>query len=205
MLHTNILSSEQLDLVDEVARFGKQGFYLVGGTALALQLGHRKSLDFDLFLDKSFQNKRIVSSLKKRFEVGREFVNSRDELTIWVHNMKMTWYHYPYQIPLTASWPGVIKMPDMLTIGAMKAFALGRRNKWKDYVDMYFLLKQFSLQQVVNRAIELFGTEVNDRIFREQLSYFTDMNYRELPEYMPGFEVSEEEVKKTLADIACTE
>lgn len=205
MLHTDILSPEQNDLITEVARFGKQGFYLVGGTALALQMGHRKSIDYDLFLGKSFQNKRIVSSLKKRYSVGREFVNSRDELTIWVHNMKMTWYHYPFNIPLEVSWPGVIKMPNMLTIGAMKAFALGQRAKWKDYVDMYYLLKQFSLQQIVDRAVELFGTEVNDRIFREQLSYFEDINYRELPEYMPGFEVSDEEIKKTLADIACTE
>ena len=204
-MHTNILTKNQLDLVKVVASFGKRGYYLVGGTALALQLGHRHSLDYDLFINHSFENKRIVTSLKKKFSVDQVHISSRDELTLMMHETKMTWYNFPYDVPCSVSWSGVIKMPDVLTIAAMKAFALGQRAKWKDYVDMYFVFKQYSLDQIVERARELFGTEVNDRIFREQLSYFDDINYKELPEYMPGFEVSNEEIKKTLADIACTE
>ena len=167
-MHTNILTKNQLDLIPIVTGFGKKGYYLVGGTALALQLGHRRSLDYDLFTKNSFDNKR-------------------------------------YEIVGSVTWPGVIQMPDVLTIAAMKAFALGQRAKWKDYVDLYFVMKKYSLKDIVEKARELFGSEVNDRIFREQLSYFDDINYNEQPDYLPGFEVPNEEIKRVLADVACTE
>ncbi len=204
-MHTNILTKNQIDLVPVLAGFGKRSYYLVGGTALALQLGHRRSLDFDLFTNQSFDNKIIVATLRKKFTVPTLHINSHDELTLIVHDTKMTWYNFPYEIACRVTWPGVIKMPDVLTIAAMKAFALGQRAKWKDYIDLYFVTKQYSLRNIVDRARELFGSEVNDRIFREQLSYFDDVNYQERPEYMPGFEVPDEEIKKVLADIACTE
>jgi hypothetical protein len=204
-MHLNILTKKQLDLVPVVSGFGKKGYYLVGGTALALQLGHRRSLDFDLFTNQSFDNKKIVSTLRKEFTAPTLHINSRDELTLIVHDTKMTWYNFPYEIACNADWPGVITMPDILTIAAMKAFALGQRAKWKDYVDLYFVTRKYSLKDIVERARELFGSEVNDRIFREQLSYFEDINYHEQPDYMPGFAVSNEEIKKVLSDIACTE
>ncbi|HBC45192.1 MAG: hypothetical protein UX08_C0003G0028 [Candidatus Collierbacteria bacterium GW2011_GWB1_45_35] len=204
-MQTSILTKNQLDLIPLVTNFGQKGYYLVGGTALALQLGHRHSLDFDLFSNQSFDNKKITTTVRKKFTVPKIYISSRDELTLMVHETKMTWYHFPYKVPCNISWPGVILMPDVLTIAAMKAFALGQRAKWKDYVDLYFVLKEHSLDNIVERARELFGTEVNDRIFREQLSYFSDINYQERPEYMPGFEVSDEEIKKVLSDIACTE
>ena len=204
-MHTSILTKNQLDLVPVLTGFGKSGYYLVGGTALALQLGHRRSLDFDLFTNQSFDNKRIVSTLRKKFTAPTLHINSRDELTLIVHNTKITWYNFPYEVTCNIDWPGVIKMPDILTIAAMKAFALGQRAKWKDYIDLYFVTRQYSLSDIVDRARKLFGSEVNDRIFREQLSYFDDINYQEQPDYMPGFEVSNEEIKNKLADIACTE
>ena len=204
-MHTSILTKNQLDLVPVLTGFGKSGYYLVGGTALALQLGHRRSLDFDLFTNQSFDNKRIVSTLRKKFTAPTLHINSRYELTLIVHNTKITWYNFPYEVTCNIDWPGVIKMPDILTIAAMKAFALGQRAKWKDYIDLYFVTRQYSLSDIVDRARKLFGSEVNDRIFREQLSYFDDINYQEQPDYMPGFEVSNEEIKNKLADIACTE
>ncbi|MEK7163854.1 MAG: nucleotidyl transferase AbiEii/AbiGii toxin family protein [Patescibacteria group bacterium] len=204
-MHTNILTKNQFDLIPIVTGFGKKGYYLVGGTALALQLGHRRSLDYDLFTKNSFDNKRIVISLRHKFATPKLHINSRDELILVVHETKMTWYNFPYDITCNISWPGVIQMPDVLTIAAMKAFALGQRAKWKDYVDLYFVMKKYSLKDIVEKARELFGSEVNDRIFREQLSYFDDINYNEQPDYLPGFEVPNEEIKRVLADVACTE
>ncbi|MFZ1020032.1 MAG: nucleotidyl transferase AbiEii/AbiGii toxin family protein [Minisyncoccia bacterium] len=91
----------------------------------------------------------------------------------------------------------------LLTLAAMKAFALGRRNKWKDYVDLYFIIKdRFSVNKIAKKAAELFAGEFNERIFRNQLAYFDDMNYSEPVEFMPGFEVADEIIKQKLIDFS---
>ncbi|MCB6599156.1 hypothetical protein LI118_17050, partial [Erysipelatoclostridium ramosum] len=71
-----------------------------------------------------------------------------------------------------------IKLPDLLTLAAMKAYALGRRAKWKDYVDLYFAMKDyFPISAIVKKAKGIFGAEFNEKIFRAQLAYFKDIDY----------------------------
>lgn len=205
-MQTDILTERQVELLPIVKYFGAQGYYLVGGTALALQLGHRRSIDFDFFTNQHFDNNEIIERIEKLYPIEQMYINQTDQLTVITHGVQMTWYRYTYKIPLAVEWESHIKMPDPLTIGAMKAFALGQRAKWKDYVDLYFLFKQYDLKTISKKAEELFGLGLYDEaLFRGQLSYYVGIDYRELPEYMPGFEVSDEEIKKTLADIACTE
>jgi hypothetical protein len=97
----------------------------------------------------------------------------------------------------------IIAMPDLLTLAAMKAFALGRRAKWKDYVDLYFILKTFfSVNEVTEKAKDLFQGSYNSKLFRQQLAYFDDVNYDEEVFFLPGHEVLEEEIKRFLIDIA---
>ena len=67
----------------------------------------------------------------------------------------------------------------------MKAFALNRRAKWKDYVDLYFIMKDhYSLKQIITEADNIFGSAFNSQLFRRQLSYFDDINYTEKVEYV---------------------
>lgn len=67
----------------------------------------------------------------------------------------------------------------------MKAYALGRRSKWKDYVDIYFLLTQhFTLDEVVGEANRLFENLFSEKLFRAQLSYFEDIDYTEPVDYI---------------------
>jgi hypothetical protein len=95
-------------------------------------------------------------------------------------------------------------MPDPLTIAAMKAFALGRRAKWKDYVDLFFIFKTYTLKQVVGKASAIFGSEFDEKLFREQLTYFEDLNYSESIEYMPEFAVDDSVIKQRLIEISLT-
>ncbi|MEA2065077.1 MAG: hypothetical protein U9O66_02150 [Patescibacteria group bacterium] len=90
-------------------------------------------------------------------------------------------------------------MPDLLSLAAMKAYALGRRAKWKDYIDLYFIINKYhSIDKIITRANSIFKGEFNPRIFREQLSYFDDINYAEKIFYKPGFEVDDQKIKKEL-------
>lgn len=81
----------------------------------------------------------------------------------------------------------------------MKAFALGRRSKWKDYVDLYFILKNhFTFNEISTRAEELFDQQFSGKLFRGQLSYFDDINYEEEVEYLIPHPPTENEIKEFL-------
>ena len=94
------------------------------------------------------------------------------------------------------------KDKDVLTIAAMKVYSLGQRAKWKDYVDLYFIFQKYSLSEVVNRAKKLFPNQINERLLREQLDYFADIDYSETVEYLLGMAVSDDVVKEELKKIA---
>ena len=87
----------------------------------------------------------------------------------------------------------------------MKAYALGRRSKWKDYVDLYFLLtKHFTIEQVCERATALFGELFSEKMFRAQLSYFVDVDYSEQVDYIISNHPTDEEIKNRLTELSIT-
>ena len=85
----------------------------------------------------------------------------------------------------------------------MKAYALGGRGKWKDYVDLYFILRDhYSFEEISKRAKKLYKTFFNAKLFREQLAYFTDIDYSESVEYSIADAPSDDMIKKFLTDMA---
>lgn len=198
-MHKEILTENQLKLLPLVKLFSKD-FGLVGGTAIAFYLGHRESIDFDLFNFKEFSNYSIKKVLDdKKLSIDTVLVNKKGEYTFLINGVKFTFFQFPYKIDFVNSFEDIIKLPDLLTLASMKAFALGRRAKWKDYVDMYFILKSgYSIKDITIRSLEIFGHEFNEKIFRVQLSYFKDIDYTEEVIYREGFAVSDEEIKNEL-------
>lgn len=201
-MHPNILTPEQVKILPLIHKFSKD-FYLVGGTALALQLGHRRSIDFDLFSNDLFDNHKIRRLIQKNHIINTVYIESKGEFTLIIDGIKSTFFQFEHNIDHPVWYEQIISMPDPLTIGAMKAYAMGNRNKWKDYADLYWIFKHYSLQQVVVRAEELFGIGLfNSRLFREQLAYHKDINYKESIEWMPGFETPKDTILSALLDIA---
>ncbi len=89
----------------------------------------------------------------------------------------------------------------MLTLAAMKAFALGRRAKWKDYVDLYFIIRDYySIAEIATQAQEIFGHLFSEKLFREQLAFHQDIDYSEPLEYLippvPEIEIKNFLIKK---------
>jgi len=202
-MYREILTEEQIELLPLVKTF-KREFYLVGGTAIALHIGHRRSVDFDLFKYNKLKKKQIADKIEKNGFSFQQLYQSDEELTVVVNSVKMTFYSYPYQIFHPLHFDKIISLPDLLDLAAMKAFALGRRAKWKDYTDLYFILKNhYSLRQLSDRAFEIFAKLFSEKLFRQQLCYFTDINYSEKVEFVSD-EISDEEIKNFLTDIATT-
>lgn len=193
-----ILTDEQIKLLPLVGEFAKD-FGLVGGTAIALNIGHRQSIDFDLFSLKEFNSYQIKRKISKSHKIERTLNDEQGQYTILIKGVRFTFLHYPYKISFLEKFDNIIKMPNLLILAAMKAFALGRRAKWKDYADLYFLMKDyFSLGDISKQGKKIFGNEFNEKIFRESLAYFKDINYDEKIIFMPGFEVSDKIIKKEL-------
>ncbi len=200
-MHKEILSKEQIKLLPFVKKFSRE-FYLVGGTAIALHIGHRRSIDFDLFKNKPISPKAILTKLSESgftYEVIRRVT---EQLNVTISNVKFTFYEYPFKIEAPVNFESTLKLPDLIDLAAMKAYALSRRSKWKDYVDIYFLLRvHFSVEQISSRANQIYGQLFSPKQFRSQLSYFADINYSEPVEYLVQAP-SEEEIKQFLIEKA---
>lgn len=197
-MHKEIFTKEQTDLLPLIKEFSKD-FILVGGTAIALHIGHRQSIDFDLFSYGELKNAKIKRKILRYRKIDKTYISTTEEYTLIINSVKMTFYDFPYKIKASEFLDKKIRLPDLLTLAAMKAFALGNRGKWKDYVDLYFILKNYySLEEISKKGEEVFGGEFNGRIFREALGYFKDINYSEKVAYMKGFAVPDRVIEKEL-------
>jgi len=197
-MHLNILSDQQNELLSFISSF-KRNYYLVGGTAIALHIGHRRSIDYDLFTDKTI-NKSLIK--KKVFELKyskQTLFEDIDQMHFLINEVKITFFNYPYPVKHNEMVKNYISMPSLPALSAMKAFALGRRAKWKDYVDLYFIIKDYySINDISKEAKQIFGDLFSEKLFREQMSFHEDIDYSEPVEYLPGFEVSENQIKEFL-------
>jgi hypothetical protein len=199
-MHLKVLNKEQIDLLPVLSQF-KREYYLVGGTAIALHIGHRESIDFDLFKEKNIRKKDIYTKIKNiDYKVSFADYN---QLNMNAYGVKITFFSFPYPVPLNSELKGFLKMPDLRTLAAMKAFALGRRSKWKDYIDLYFILKDhFTLKEISDKATEIFKEQFITKQFIAQLGYFKGINYSEEVTYLIPNPPTEQEVQDFLINVS---
>jgi len=168
---------------------------MVGGTALALQIGHRDSIDIDLFGKIAFleQEKNIeltgnVEVLKKSKNIN---VLSIDNIKVDIVN-----YKYPWISPLIEE--DNYRLASIKDIGAMKLNAITGRGTKKDFIDLYYLLKMFSFDELFNFYSEKFD-DGNLFLVKKSLAYFDDAE----PEPMPVMKekINWEEIKSQLQEL----
>ena len=165
-------------------------------------MGHRRSIDFDLFAPATLVKQRIKAKLLQIPFPQIPIFEDYDQLHLLVNNVKITFFTYPYPIAHPIKLNGVITMPALLSLAAMKAFALGRRAKWKDYVDMYFLLHDhFTIAEISRESEKLFQNQFSEKLFRQQLAYHQDIDFTEPVEFI-GEPVPENIVKDFLTKVS---
>jgi len=200
-MHTEIFDLRQVELLPYLKKFNKT-FHLVGGTAIALHLGHRRSIDFDLFTSSKLVKYRIKDQLNKIPFSQIPIFEDYDQLHLLLNNVKITFFSFPFTIPHPVKIDSLMTMPTLLTLASMKAFALGRRSKWKDYVDLFFILKNHcSIQEISKEAETNFPSQFSEKLFREQLAFHKDIDYSENIDFI-GPAVAENEIKEFLIDKA---
>ena len=175
-IYLELLDSARQNVFHQLREFEREG-YLAGGTALALQLNHRKSVDFDVFVKKP-----IDSSLRRKIKTifGNQpyEVNTTDQITFPLNEgieITFLYYWYPHirSLVSTASLP----LASINDIIADKAHTLGRRALWRDYVDLFVVMKQhdMNIEHIITLASQKFAGEFVKEQFLEQLSYFDDV------------------------------
>jgi hypothetical protein len=178
MLHKDpfIISKETFSLIQELQSlpFLKE-FYLVGGTALALKLGHRNSIDIDLFTQNEFSTQEIA----QKIAVNRSFFISferENTLMCFINSIKTDFirHNYPFiKEPITEEGITYLSMED---IAAMKLNAIAQSGKrLKDFIDIYYLLEHFSVNEMLS-FYEIKYPYSNKLIALRGLEYFGDID-----------------------------
>lgn len=176
-MHTEALTKEAEKLFPRFRLFKE--FYLAGGTALALQIGHRRSVDFDFFSQDPLPSNPLVK-VKRVFANSSIIVTYRapEQLNALIDGVKITLFHYDYPVIDDFVMYRELPLANMREIAAMKAFPIGKRLSYKDYIDWYFLLKEnhVDLSDAIAHAKKKFGGDFNDRLFLGQLVSFEDIS-----------------------------
>lgn len=200
-MHKEVLNKQQVELLPYLKKF-QRTFHLVGGTAIALHIGHRRSIDFDLFTSASLVKYRLKKMLEQIPFTSVLLFEDYDQLHVQINGVKLTFFSFPFSVRHPVKIDSIITMPELLSLAAMKAFALGRRSKWKDYVDLYFIIKDhYAIQEISRTANTIFSTQFSEKLFREQLAFHKDIDYSETVDYIED-EVPENEIREYLIEKA---
>lgn len=173
-----------------------QQFYLSGGTALALHLGHRQSEDLDFFTPDTFDPQHLQSEVQKIGQLDSAEI-AEGTLNAFLDTVKFQFLHYPYPLlePTTA-WEG-LALSSVIDIACTKIITISMRGSKKDFVDLYFLLKHYSLQELFEKVGQKYqGVNYNQTHLAKSLIYFEDADAQPMPRMLQHIEW--EEVKTVI-------
>ena len=192
---------------DILALLGRSGIlqeaYLAGGTAAALQLGHRISVDFDFFTTKEFMPKEIFAALSKLGSFDEE-QESKGTLLGKFEGVNFSLFVYKYPLIFPAQKYLSVSIADIRDIASMKIDAIASRGAKRDFIDLYFICKSgYQLTDILDFYDKKYGRLSSNRIhIQKSLVFFNDAEPDEMPRMLKDVkwgkvkEFFEEEIKK---------
>ena len=166
---------------------------------MALHLGHRESIDFDFFTPYGFNPDSLFIEFQKIFKGFKLDIvqNDVNTLTIIVDSMiKVSFFAYPYKVIEPLIDEPNLRLASILDIACMKCSAIVNRAKFKDYVDLYFILHLIPLDKLVESVkIKLSSLDIN--LVMKSLIYLSDLDEEPI-KFRQGKEVERSEVEKFL-------
>jgi len=203
-IYWDILDHKRSEILPLLSNF-KDDFYLAGGTALALQLGHRDSIDFDFFSTNSFSTEELFYKIERVF-IGHQIVKiqeAKDTLTLIIdQSIKLSFFSYQYKLMKPLIDENFFKMASIEDISCMKMSAIISRSVLKDYVDLYFIFHQFELATLLNLTNKKFPA-IDSNLVLKSLVYFEDIENEPII-FKHNQEVGFELVKKYLLETVKT-
>jgi len=174
-----------------------KGFYLVGGTALALKIGHRKSIDIDLFSDFSFDVSYIVENLSADFSFELFFA-AKNAIKGSINNIQIDILAHRYPLINTPETTHNISMLSTEDIIAMKLNAIVTNGqRVKDFIDIYFLLKQYTFNEMLLFYKKKYPGH-NEVMVLKSIIWFEDVDLSEWPVLLKATDLKWTEVKERI-------
>lgn len=183
----NAVDKQLLLLIDSLASHGEvaERFYLAGGTGLALQLGHRTSIDIDLFSQNTFDAERYASLI---IGLGGRVIQAESgTIHAVLDGVKVSFLYYPYPLLRQLQIFHGIQVASIEDIAAMKAVAISQRGDKKDFFDMYEILKTMTPNYLKSLFLEKFGeARINCYHILKSFFYFDDADQQPDPISLNG-------------------
>jgi hypothetical protein len=198
MLHKSTVDESTLELLRQLQQKDYlKGFYLVGGTALALKMGHRKSVDLELFSNFSFDTTQLLENLSADFPFKLLF-SANNTLKGSINKVQVDILAHRY--PLIAE-PDNVENISILSnedIVAMKLNAItvsGQRVK--DFIDIYYLLNSFTVEEMIGFYKKKYA-QYNDANVLKSLCWFNDVDLSDWPVLLEAPQLNWKTVKNKI-------
>lgn len=173
MLHYKTIEPSTLELLKALLAIPEfKSLRLAGGTSLALQIGHRTSIDLDLFGVISKESDEILEIIRPLGNIIT-IKNSKNIHIFIINNIKVDIINYAYPWLAPANNADSLRLADMKDICAMKLAAIAGRGTKKDFIDIYFLLQHFTLEEMFRFYSDKY-TDGSTFMIAKSLSYFDD-------------------------------
>ena len=186
-MYWNILDNYRYKLLNNIIEIVSiPNYYMIGGTALSLQLGLRESFDFDFCVPEQFNNEILLEELGKlgTMEVKQ---NQKGTCDVIVNGVQISFFYYPNKIIKNLIIPEEmpkLKLASILDIAVMKLVAIGGRGSKKDFFDLYNILTKSDIMilELANGLLQKCGENINYANIIMGLSYFEDAEQEILPQ-----------------------
>lgn len=172
-----VLDKNRLDILQNLEKIKELWFFLWWWTALALLLWHRESIDFDFFIKDDLDTEKLFEKcleIFSDFEVIKTY-EEKNTLYILVNNVKISFFTYKYENIWEIIETKYFNIFSVEDISAMKLWAIQNRATNKDYVDLYYILKQNSISYLLENFYKKFWNVVSEIFLLKSLVYFDDI------------------------------
>jgi len=170
-------TKKALDFLSKEEWLKQSSWYLAGGTALALQAGHRKSVDLDFFSeDKNFNEKKLLANFAENSNLEIE-VEEKNTIYAKLFGAKVSFIAYPFFIPKQEPLRhGTIRVLDRIDIGVMKITAISQRGRKRDFFDLYWCAHNVEpLENIIKRLKAQYPMVAHDyHHILKSMVYFED-------------------------------
>lgn len=185
MWHKEVISPAVEQILDLLGRQEPlRPFYLAGGTALALQLGHRRSVDLDFFIEQVFDEEQFLGWLQTLTRIA---VIGKDRHTLHLHidAVKVSFLGYRYPVVFPFMSVSGVRVADPRDIACMKVSAIAGRGTRRDFVDTYCVARQYGLEHLLDLFQKKYAAVNYNRVhLLKSLTYFQDAEREPLPDLL---------------------
>lgn len=201
MLYLESVDIQTLELIKELqAKEYLKEFFLVGGTALALHLNHRQSVDIDLFSNTAFDTNALLEAIQQDFNYQIS-LTATNTLKGSINSIKVDLiaHRYPYlNPPVTVSGIQTLSLPDITAMKVNAIVTSGQRSK--DFIDVYYLTDLFTVESMVSFYKTKYSQD-NDTFLLKSLIYFDEVDLSDWPVMIKDRSLKWSTVKKKLSSL----